>query len=148
MAKGFNGGIIGTRNLTTGGTSGAATGIYSLNEALTFKLAGLWPQEIGVGQVLTTQIFTESTSWLPPTGVASVDYFMVGGGGGGGSQPGSINAGGGGGGGVLTGSSLSVTPGTTYTIQVGSGGAVNSNGSNSVIYTGATYLTANAVGGG
>ena len=92
MAKSFNGGIIGARNLTTGGISGAATGIYSLNELQIFKLAGLWPQEIGVGQVLTTQIFTESTSWIPPTGVALVDYLVVAGGGGGGCSAGPAHA--------------------------------------------------------
>jgi len=107
MAKGFNGGIIGARNLTTGGTSGAATGIYSLNEAQIFKLAGLWPQEIGQGQVVTAQVFTESTTWIPPTGVASVDYLVVAGGGGGGASAG----GGGGAGGYRTGSDFAVVSG-------------------------------------
>ena len=118
MAKGFNGGIIGTRNLTTGGTTGAATGIYSLNEAQVFKLAGIWPQEIGQGQLLTTQIFTNSTTWTIPSGVSSVDYLVVAGGGAGSSSGGA----GGGAGGFQTGSSLSVTPAATYTIAVGAGG--------------------------
>ena len=54
MAKGFNGGIIGTRNLTTGGGigQGTAVGIWSMNEAQIAKLAGLWPQEIGSGQII------------------------------------------------------------------------------------------------
>jgi hypothetical protein len=58
MAKGFNGGIIGARNLTTGGIGGSATGIYSLNEAQIFKLAGLWPQEVVVGSYQAVQVFT------------------------------------------------------------------------------------------
>jgi hypothetical protein len=65
MAKGFNGGIIGTRNLTTGGGvgQGSAVGIYSLNEAQIAKLAGLWPQEVGSGQIQGTQVFTTSSTY-------------------------------------------------------------------------------------
>jgi hypothetical protein len=50
--------------------------------------------------------------------VTQVDYLIVGGGGGGGST-----YGGGGAGGFRTGTGLSVTAGTTYTITVGAGGA-------------------------
>jgi hypothetical protein len=155
MAKGFNGGIIGARNLTTGGTSGAATGIYSLNEALTFKLAGLWPQEIAVGFTLSTQIFPESTSWIVPTGVTQVDYLLVAGGAGGGVE----GSGGGGGGGLRTGSSFPVTPGATYTVAIGAGGIAQfnnaytspyagGNGSNSGIFTTGSSLWSSGGGGG
>ena len=74
----------------------------------------------------------------------TVDYLLVGGGGGSGGYQGA----GGGAGGLLIGSGLTVTRGTTYTIQVGGGGngglgspspngpaARGSNGSNSVIFT-------------
>jgi len=68
MAKGFNGGIIGSRNLTTGGGigQGTAVGIWSMNEAQVAKLAGLWPQEIPQGSLLTTHVFQESTTWTIP----------------------------------------------------------------------------------
>ena len=61
----------------------------------------------------------------------SVNYLVVAGGGGGGSQTASVTNGGGGGAGGVSASSVSVTPGTSYTITVGAGGAVDSNGSNS-----------------
>jgi hypothetical protein len=63
-----------------------------------------------------------TTTWLAPTGVTSVEYLVVAGGGGSG---GGYDTGGGGGGGagmVLSGT-ISVTPGTSYNIVVGDGGA-------------------------
>jgi hypothetical protein len=53
-----------------------------------------------------------------PTGVTEVEWLVVAGGGGGGGNV----AGGGGAGGFRTGTGLSVTAGTTYTITVGAGG--------------------------
>jgi hypothetical protein len=85
---------------------------------------------------LTSQVYTAS-------------YLMVAGGGGGGSGQTGVNQGAGGGaGGYLSGSSLSLTVGTTYTVTVGAGGAapsssIGSNGTDSSI----TGLTT-AVGGG
>ncbi len=67
--------------------------------------------------------------FMPPPGVNSVEVLVVGGGGGGG---GFERAGGGGAGGILSGN-LSVTPGTTIAIHVGSGGqggAPNEQGAN------------------
>lgn len=60
-----------------------------------------------------------SSGFQIPTGVTSAQVLVVGGGGGGGFDGG----GGGGGGGVYQNSTLSVTPGSTYLIQVGAGGA-------------------------
>ena len=65
-----------------------------------------------------TRIFTQATTWVAPSGVTSVDYLLVAGGGGGGSF-----GGGGGAGGVLQGTGFSVTPGQSYTITIGGGGA-------------------------
>ncbi len=89
--------------------------------------------------------FTSSGSWTAPTGVTSVDYLVVGGGGGGASASG----GGGGGAGAFRSGTLSVTPGTTYSITVGAGGAggsnsVGANGSDSVF----SSITSNGGGGG
>jgi hypothetical protein len=63
-----------------------------------------------------------TTSWTAPEGITSVDYLIVGGGGGSGGGFDTGGGGGGGGGMVLTGT-MSVTPGTVYTITVGDGGA-------------------------
>jgi hypothetical protein len=86
-----------------------------------------------------------TSTWLQfsqPAGY-SVNYLVVAGGGGGGSQVDSVLNGGGGGAGGLLATTATLSSGTAYTITVGSGGAVDTNGSNSVISTVAT-----SVGGG
>jgi len=68
-----------------------------------------------------------SCVWTAPANVSSVWYLVVGGGGGGGrSQADHNHAGGGGGGGVLNGT-VNVTPGTSYNVMVGDGGAGGKN---------------------
>ena len=96
----------------------------------------------GVSQIATfSNIGT--TTWTPPANVTSVSYLVVGGGGGGGYDAG----GGGGAGGMLTGA-LAVTPGTVYTVTVGSGGLADTTrvggagGANSV------FASVTAYGGG
>lgn len=70
------------------------------------------------------EIFTTvgSTTWTAPAGTTSVEYLVVGGGGGAGNGYDNAGGGGGGAGMVLTGT-VSVTPGQTYDITVGDGGA-------------------------
>jgi hypothetical protein len=70
--------------------------------------------------------FTTSgaTTWTAPTGVTSVSVVCVGGGGGG--TGGSSSTSGGGGGALGWKNSITVVPGTTYNVQVGSGGAIGS----------------------
>jgi hypothetical protein len=87
-----------------------------------------------------------TTTWTAPPGVTSVNYLVVAGGGGGGTDHG----GGGGAGGLLQGK-LDVTPGTSYTVTVGAGGAgaayslnTSVNGSNSVF----SSITSTGGGGG
>lgn len=80
-----------------------------------------------------------TSSWVAPTGVTSVDYLVVGGGGGG---WGPWYGAGGGAGGVLSGAGYAVTPGNSYTVTVGDGGAAGTNGGNSV------FNTFTAIGGG
>jgi hypothetical protein len=73
--------------------------------------------------------FTTSGTWTCPAGVTSVTVQCWGGGGAGGSGTNgntSANAAGGGGGGAFAQSTLSVTPGTQYTVTVGAGGASTS----------------------
>lgn len=74
------------------------------------------------GQTLITQFTTTGqTTWVCPSSVKRVEYLVVAGGGGGGNGYDTGGGGGGGGGMVLTGY-LDVTPGLTYSIQVGFGG--------------------------
>ena len=114
MARRFNGGLIGLVNAAKFG--GDTTGLWTHNEIRENRIAGLWPRDDLTG----TLIFNSSSSWVAPTGVNAVDYLVVAGGGGGGRGPG---GGGGGAGGYQSGTQLSVTPGISYTIVVGSGGA-------------------------
>lgn len=67
-------------------------------------------------------------SWTCPAGVTSVCVACIGGGGGGAGYP-SIGAGstGGGGGGLGWKNNIPVTPGNSYTVQVGAGGTSNTN---------------------
>ena len=72
--------------------------------------------------VIHTYQTAGSTSWIAPKGVTSVNYLVVAGGGGGGN--GWDNSGGAGGGaGMMRSSTLSVTPGDSYTVVVGAGGS-------------------------
>ena len=115
--------------------------VFSLGLALapTAQAAIIQSGDLGSGG---TSIFTftlddnttAGTTWTAPAGVTSIDLAVVAGGGGGGEQAG----GGGGAGGLRQDASYSVTPGTTYNIQVGAGGPgatwwdnANSNGDNS-----------------
>lgn len=106
------------------------------------------------------QTFNSSSTWTAPGNVNWVDVEMWGaggGGGGGGSAPGvGSQAGGSGGGGGSSGcyrrEKIHVTPGTTYTITVGTGGAgggSNANGSNGGDTSFDTIITTSGgVGGG
>lgn len=83
-------------------------------------------------------------------GDLSVDYLVIAGGGGGGNCGGFVGAGGGGAGGYRTSFGTSggnstaenfirVGSGVNYTVTVGAGGAMNTNGSNSVFATVLSY---------
>ncbi len=83
-------------------------------------------------------------SWVVPTGVTKVSIVAVGGGAGG--QPGVVRTGGGAGGGLAYSNNVSVTPGESLTVTVGSGGASNTNGGNSKLARSGTSLV--EAGGG
>ena len=79
-----------------------------------------------------------------PIGAYTVNYLIVGGGGGGGTNTTNNYArGGGGAGGVISGTLSIPGPGTTYTITVGAGGPVATQGNTSAIVT-----VNSAIGGG
>ena len=99
---------------------------------------------------IVTQKFTRTISagWTAPAGVTQVEALVVAGGGGAGSGAGTHGAGAGG---VIYNSAFSVTPGSTYTVTVGAGGAggifvatnvAGSPGGNSV------FGSLTAIGGG
>lgn len=72
----------------------------------------------------TTVVIKSTQSWTAPVGVTSVEVILCGGGGGGGVN----GSGGGGGGGSVFYDVLTVTPGTSYTITIGAGGASQTAG--------------------
>ena len=74
--------------------------------------------------LFTIATFTDvgTTTWVAPPNVNNIEYLVVGGGGGAGNGYDNAGGGGGGAGMVLTGT-LSVTPGQSYNITVGAGGA-------------------------
>lgn len=83
--------------------------------------------------------------FVVPQGVSSVNVKMVGGGGGGST---SLTAGGGGGGaGAFIGVTIPVCPGNTFTVSVGTGGAIGVAGTNTTV-TGPGGLVLTAGGGG
>jgi hypothetical protein len=115
---------------------------------------------------LTTYVFprsyiTREGGWRVPTGVTSLEAFVVGGGGGGGGGGTTGYAGGGGGGAeVLELSAVSVIAGQSLTLQVGMGGRPGRNSGDRIIYSAssgqpsklgsleATYGGAGGSGGG
>lgn len=92
-------------------------------------------------------------SWTVPTGVDTISVVTVGGGGGGGGDNNVNGKGGGGGGALAYVNSISVTPGETLTVGVGTSGqpgivptSTASNGGNSYVKRGAISLV--EAGGG
>lgn len=115
-------------------------------EAGTGGLNNWTPNNITVsGTTSTTVSFTTvgTTSWTAPMNVSSVNYLVVAGGGGGGSGQG----GGGGAGGMRTGT-LSVSPGTIYTMTVGAGGTAGSAGTDGNNGSDSVFSTITSTGGG
>jgi hypothetical protein len=95
-----------------------------------------------VGQIIAgsfnLQIITTvgTSSFTVPSNVYKLKITCIGGGGGGGTGPiqsGLYTAGAGGGGGGASIGIFTVSPGASYTVQVGAGGAYNNNGSNSSV---------------
>lgn len=116
---------------------------------------------VSFSQGQTTTPFTTSGTWTCPAGVTSIQVEAYGAGGGGGYGGTTVNkqgGGGGGGGGYSKNTSITVIPGTTYTITVGTAGAGGStstgatanggNGGNTTATFGSTTITANGGTGG
>lgn len=101
---------------------------------------------ISIPPVVQTFTNPGSTTWTCPPGVTSVQALVVAGGGGGGSGLGS----GGGGGGVIYHSAYPVSPGSLYTVTVGSGGTGGAAGAanNGTAGGNSVFGTLTAIGGG
>jgi hypothetical protein len=113
--------------IVTGITNGVT---YTVNVVATNATGSSSPVTTSVDSsyTFTTQSFTTvgPTTWTTPDYVTEVEYLVVGGGGG--SGGGFDNGGGAGGaGGMVLSGSLSVNPGTQYTIIVGAGGTAGTS---------------------
>jgi hypothetical protein len=109
---------------------------------------------------ISTSGINEGTDALSPPPTYSVDFLVIAGGGGGGTGGGKNGVGGGGAGGYRNShgtsganssaeSSLTLTPFEVYTVTVGAGGSVNTNGTDSSISgTGITTITSTGGGNG
>jgi gliding motility-associated-like protein len=97
-------------------------------------------------------IFTQTGSWTAPDCITSVIVEAWGGGGAGGGNNTTSNGGGGGGGGAYSKSAITVTPGQTYAVTVGTGGAgvnggIGATGGNSWFINATTILAKGGAGG-
>tara|TARA_R110000787_G_scaffold277759_1_gene387264 strand:- start:240 stop:935 length:696 start_codon:yes stop_codon:yes gene_type:complete len=89
---------------------------------------------VGLGGLVSMQVFTSSGTWTKPTGVTKVKVTVTGGGGGGGSTN-SDDMANGGGAGATSIKIIDVTSVASVTVTVGAGKAGNANNtSSSVVY--------------
>ena len=125
------------------------TGWSALNTGISLEATGGTISTAVSGYKYHYFLLAQTGNAFTPTVSGTVDYLVVAGGAAGGDA--NSNAGGGGGaGGFRTGTGLSVTANTAYTITVGAGGAVATNnvggsGGNSVF---STITSAGGGGGG
>lgn len=113
----------------TGGTimpSMGTTYYFSATAYASGSPADMWGNTLNAVAATTSrgqQTFTSSGTFTVPTGVRSIDIFVVGGGGGGKSGVGSAPGGGGGGGYTKTVLKYAVTPGQSFAVTIGAGGS-------------------------
>jgi hypothetical protein len=121
--KKLPGGFLGANKVvTTNGpwSSATATGKFSTDELLQAKLQNNRSPSFAVSRSVYGTAGT--FSWVAPTGATKANVMVVGGGGGAlSNNAGSVGAGGGGGLGWKN--CICVTPGSSYTLVVGAGGA-------------------------
>lgn len=128
--------LIGNGSGYTAATLTAGTNMTITNASGSITLAATSGQ-------FQTQLFTASGTWTAPAGVTKARVTVIGGGGGGGTDP--CGGGGGGDGGGVT-ALVTVTPGTAYTITIGTGGA-NGNPNGGAGTTSSFGSLATATGG-
>jgi len=98
------------------------------------------------GQALFTTPGT--TNWTCPTGVTSICVVCVGGGGAGGNTDVVNGTGAGGGGSLIWANDVQVTPGQTYTVEVGAGGTYAGNDGDRSVFAGRFYAGGGRGGNG
>lgn len=113
----------------------------------------VFPAASAASKIENTVIITATGPWVAPAGVSMIEILLVGGGGAGGAAIGAGDTlcGGGGGGGGVVKRSLPVTPGTSYTVTIGAGGArstATATGGAGASSTFGSLLTALGGGGG
>lgn len=125
-----------------GGSTGAATGTVYFDGVMVETLFFKRRVEYRYNGAAATAQFT----FVPPTGVTMARVTCIGPGGGGasGNAGAATNGGGGGGGGTAVGL-FPCTPGTTYDVVVGTGGAISTTGTDTT-FDGGTIT--GAAGGG
>lgn len=114
---------VGSASYTTAASTANSSNAFLSTGSASLSLTTISLDSVTGGQAAYTVPGTYS--WVCPAGVTSVSAVAVGGGAGGGNL--SYGAAGGGGG-LAYGNNRSVTPGTSYTVVVGSGGAGNTYG--------------------
>ena len=119
-----------------GGTTAVGLQTCNSNQILQF-VSGAWSCADLAGPPGGIQEFTSSGTLTVPSGVSHLLVEMWGGGGGGGGSAADAPGSGGGAGGY-TRAVVSVTPGATYNIVVGAGGAPGTNGVMTCTYTSCT----------
>lgn len=136
---------------STGNTLTKATLTAGANIAITNSGGGI---SIAASTSLSSfNVYTSSTTWICPAGITKAKVTVVGAGGSAASHTSQTGAGGGGGGSAIK--ILTVTPGVTYTITIGTGGAAlpsgggirNGNNGGSSSFSGPDILTVSATGG-
>lgn len=131
-------------NKCFGDGDGARQGIYQLNDYSAYILNNAWWQLAGQDEFMEPGTYT----WVCPPGVTTVSAVCVGGGGGGSSSWANPS---GGGAGLGWKNNISVTPGTSYTVVVGQGGARSGNsqdGQSSYFINSSTVKGGYGAGGG
>jgi hypothetical protein len=102
------------------------SGLFVLLVTVLFSLL---PGSLLFGQTIVPFNTPGTASWFCPAGVTSVTVEAWGGGGAGGGITGRYSAAGGGSGGGYVRTTMAVSPGTTYSLTIGSGGTgTNGNG--------------------
>jgi len=150
MSRRYKGGVISATAPTT--STSVATGVWTLPQQMQAIVGSGWPFQPappGSDSYTTAGTFT----WVAPAGVTSVSVVAVGGGGHSAVRFGCACCGfhggpGGGGGALAYANTISVTPGSGYTVVVGAGGQTNSaSGGNSYFNTTCTVRANGGTGG-
>lgn len=108
--------------------------------------AATWQAPTGL-QFTGYQVFTSSGTYNVPAAVSQVFVRLAGAGGGGGGGPAGSGSSGGGGGGGYSEGWLTVTPGGTVTVTVGTGGASGTTNTGGTVGGTTTFSTISATGG-